>query len=86
MENIGKILYGYCNGYFGRDDYADKIIVFETTYSICCRYVGDDGLYKCGEDWKDVPQVEMLTVANFRTRDEKQKLIDECSNKLKDNK
>jgi hypothetical protein len=26
MINIGQKLYGYCNGYFGRDSYSDKRI------------------------------------------------------------
>ena len=29
MNNIGVKLHGYCNGYFGRDDYEDKIIIAE---------------------------------------------------------
>ncbi len=24
---VGKKIYGYCNGYFGRDSYSDKTIV-----------------------------------------------------------
>ncbi|NCB03591.1 MAG: hypothetical protein EOM67_15780 [Spirochaetia bacterium] len=28
-NNIGKVLYGYCNGYFGRDSYSDKVIIAE---------------------------------------------------------
>lgn len=24
---VGKQLYGFCNGYFGRDSYADKVII-----------------------------------------------------------
>lgn len=27
LFNIGDTIYGYCNGYFGRDDYDDKICV-----------------------------------------------------------
>ena len=29
MSNIGTKIYGYCNGYFGRDDYGAKIIIAE---------------------------------------------------------
>ena len=29
MSNIGKILKGFCNGYFGRDSYGDKIVEAE---------------------------------------------------------
>lgn len=26
LELVGVELYGYCNGYFGRDSYSDKVI------------------------------------------------------------
>ena len=29
VKNIGKVLKGYCNGYFGRDSYGDKTIEAE---------------------------------------------------------
>ena len=28
--NVGDEITGYCNGYFGRDDYNDKVCVFVT--------------------------------------------------------
>ena len=28
---IGKTLHGFCNGYFGRDSYSDKTIVYVGT-------------------------------------------------------
>ena len=28
--NVGDVLYGFCNGFFGRDDYDDKICVMVT--------------------------------------------------------
>lgn len=40
--NIGKIIYGYCNGYFGRDDYDNKVIVYETSNSIACIHYQKD--------------------------------------------
>lgn len=64
--NIGKMIYGFCNGFFGRDDYNTKIIVFETDRAICCRYVDCNdynGLYGC------------LTVANFENEEEKNNYI-----------
>ena len=67
--NVGKIIYGFCNGYFGRDDYDTKIIVFETDCSICCRYITD-------EKWKSKG---WLTCANFDSPDEKQAYIDSWS-------
>lgn len=66
--NIGKRLYGFCNGFFGCYSYEDKIIVFETERAIACIRIKDDV-----EDW--------LTVANFDTKEEKQKYIDEWSKK-----
>lgn len=66
MSNIGKIISGFCNGYFGRDDYGTKVIVFETECSICCRYV-NDGL------WREKGWME---TANFDSAEEKQKCID----------
>lgn len=27
LINVGDILYGYCDGYFGRDSYEEKIIL-----------------------------------------------------------
>ena len=38
-SNIGKIIYGYCDGYFGGLDDKPKIIVNETETTICCQYV-----------------------------------------------
>lgn len=29
MSNIGRIIYGYCDGYFGRDSHHEKIIIAE---------------------------------------------------------
>lgn len=78
MENVGKLLYGYCNGYFGRDDYATKIIVFETPLAICCRYIDEKELY-LGDSWSGVDKRDLLTGANFKTIKEKQDCIDEWS-------
>ena len=66
-SNVGKTIYGYCNGYFGRDDYETKVIVYETPLSICCRYAR--------RDMKDY-----LTVANFDSEREKNNLIYEWEN------
>lgn len=30
LFNPGDTIYGYCNGYFGRDDYDDKVCVMVT--------------------------------------------------------
>ena len=70
MSNIGRVIYGFCNGFFGRDDYKDKVIVFETPISICCRYL-------------DYELNDVLTCATFDSKEEKQSYIDEWS-KYKD--
>ncbi len=74
MCNVGRIVYGFCNGYFGRDDYEDKIIVFETECSICCRYITDT--YEHGYREKG-----WLTCANFKSPEEKQTCIDRWNKK-----
>jgi hypothetical protein len=28
--DVGDMIYGFCNGYFGRDDYSSKICIFST--------------------------------------------------------
>ena len=62
MSNIGKIIHGFCEGYFGRDDYKDKIIVFEIKKAICCTYV-------------DKEYNGILVTANFENEKEKQECI-----------
>lgn len=54
MNNIGRFIYGFCDGYFGRDSYEDKIIVGEgyDWVVVCSPYSGlqfaefPDGLMK----------------------------------------
>lgn len=41
MSNIGRKLYGYCDGYFGRDSYGDKIIEAEGYDWIVAREYGE---------------------------------------------
>ena len=35
---VGTKLYGYCNGYFGRDSYEEKQIVYAGENYIVCEY------------------------------------------------
>ena len=44
MSNIGKVLYGFCNGYFGRDSYEDKRIEAEGVDWIVARATEEDYL------------------------------------------
>lgn len=39
---VGTKIYGYCDGYFGRDDYSDKIIILEGKKQIVCSYLDND--------------------------------------------
>jgi len=36
---IGDFVYGYCNGYFGRDDYDSKICVYVTPFCAVFEYI-----------------------------------------------
>lgn len=60
MSNIWKVIKWYCNWYFGRDDYDDKVIVYETDTAICCKYLDNDN----------------LTVTNFKSEEEKNQYIE----------
>ena len=56
MNNfVGTKIYGYCEGYFGRDDYDDKIIILEGRRRIVCSYLDND----------------LVTCVNFNTEEEK---------------
>ena len=61
MSNIGTKIYGYCNGYFGRDDYSAKIIIAEGRKWIVCSYLYEDNDY--------------VTCVNFDTEAEKEECI-----------
>ena len=41
MSNVGRQLHGYCDGYFGRDSYGDKIIEAEGYDWIVAREYGE---------------------------------------------
>lgn len=69
--NIGKIIYGFCNGFFGRDDYEDKIILFETNTAIVCTYLEGNTIYGTAPG--------ILTCANFDSEEEKQEYINKWS-------
>ena len=70
MNNVGKRIYGFCSGFFGRDDYDDKIIVFETDKAICCVYIDEE-------------YAGQLACANFDSLEEKQIYINSWSKKPK---
>ena len=56
MNNfVGIKIYGYCNGYFGRDDYSDKVIILEGKRWIVYSYLDND----------------RVTCVNFNTEEEK---------------
>lgn len=39
---VGTKIYGYCEDYFGRDDYNDKVIILEGKKWIVCSYLDND--------------------------------------------
>ena len=45
MNNVGRPLYGYCEGYFGRDSYRDKRIEAEGYDWIVVRDADGDVLF-----------------------------------------
>lgn len=61
MNNVGRTIYGFCNRYFGRDDYEDKIIILEGMKWIVCRYVDR----------------EEVVCTNFNSEEEKNRLIND---------
>ena len=58
-------IYGYCDGYFGRDDYSDKIIILEGKKWIVCSYLDNDS----------------VTCVSFDTEEEKTECIKSWSRK-----
>ena len=62
---VGTKVYGYCDGYFGRDDYSDKVIILEDKKWIVCLYLDND----------------RVTCVNFDTEEEKIECIKSWSRK-----
>ena len=62
---VGTKIYGYCDGYFGRDDYSDKVIILEDKKRIVYSYLDSD----------------RVTYVNFDTEEEKIKCIKSWSRK-----
>lgn len=60
---IGTGIYGFCDGYFGRDDYDDKMIIIEGRTWIVCRYVDRD----------------VVTCTNFMSEESKKRYVAEWS-------
>lgn len=42
QKYVGNKLYGYCNGFFGRDSYREKIVVFAGKHYIVCEDASGD--------------------------------------------
>ena len=42
LFNVGDMIYGYCNGYFGRDDYEDKLCIMVTEKYAVFQYTDGD--------------------------------------------
>lgn len=68
MSNIGKKIYGFCNGFFGRDDYDNKKIESEGVDWIVAR--------ETNNSTDDYPRF-----ACFNNEEEKNKYIKKWSKK-----
>lgn len=64
MSNIGKILNDYCNGYFGRNSYGEKVIIGEGPEWIVVR-----------EEIED--EKTFLNFASFDSEAQKERLLKE---------
>ena len=64
---VGIKIYGYCEGYFGRDDYSDKVVILEGKKWIVCSYLNND----------------RVACVNFNTGEEKIECIERWSEKTK---
>lgn len=65
LFNIGDKITGFCNGFFGRDDYDSKICVMVSDKYAIFQYIDGewegyatvlnykDGLENCINEWKD---------------------------------
>ncbi len=67
MNNIGRVVYGFCNGFFGRNSYSDKRIEAEGVNWIVARDMYDENA--CPE------------FADFNNEEEKNEYIKEWSKK-----
>ena len=54
LFNVGDVISGYCNGYFGRDDYGTKVCVMVTPMYAVFEYISE------GDESKG-----MATVLNY---------------------
>ena len=62
---IGTRIYGFCNGYFGRDNYEPKVIILEGKTWIVCSYLD--------------PNKDRVACVNFDSEEEKIECIEEWS-------
>lgn len=61
---IGDVLHGFCNGYFGRDDYDCKRVEIVAADYVVLRYVDISGVtilqgpieQKLIDDWKNIDE------------------------------
>lgn len=67
---IGTKIHGYCEGYFGRDDYESKIIILEGKKWIVCAYLD--------------PDTDYVTCVNFDSEEEKIDCIERWSKREKE--
>ena len=68
--NVNRVIYGFCNGYFGRDDYNTKLIIAEGDNWIVCEYLEENDMFTWNRTGK-------VTFADFKNKEEKQERINE---------
>jgi len=64
----GDIIYGFCNGYFGRDDYETKIVEEVTEDYVVFRYEDMTFLKDCNDESFQIQEYTLLQssrVANY---------------------
>ena len=64
---VGDIIKGFCNGYFGRDDYNNKIVIMVKEDLVLFKYIESD---TCQEDGKycEFYGYNTLTISNFLSK------------------
>lgn len=65
LFNVGDIIYGFCNGHFGRDDYDEKLCIMVTKKYAIFQYL--DGEFKGNAAVLNNPeQLQVETVQKWK--------------------
>lgn len=72
--SIGDKIYGFCNGYFGRDDYEDKVVELVTKDYIVFRYDDTTSLTEENGNHIEVTEHRMLNISDVVYYNQKTKM------------